>query len=87
MPYLAASFAYVVMNSLNLKRTLPKRFFLSMFVGSFALSTSHYIGQYGLQRNIDDIFSQIILDAHIERGSQVAIEAKKFNEELTQPQK
>ena len=87
MPYLAGSFAYVISNLFMFKRSLSKRFFLSMFVGSFALSTSHYVGQYGLQRNIDDIFAKIILDAHIKRGSQVAIDAKKFNDELTQPQK
>ena len=82
MPFLAGSFAYVISNMFMFKRSLPKRLAISLAVGSIAISGHHYVGQYGLQKNVNKIFDKIVDEKQIERGSQVAIQAKNFENEL-----
>ena len=82
IPFLGGSFAYTMSNMLMFKKSLPRRLATSLIVGSVALSGHHYVGQYGLQKNIKSIFDRLTEEKHIERGSKLAIEAKEFEMNL-----
>ena len=40
---------------------------IALMTGTFGIFSHHYIGQYGLQRNIDSIYQLILEQKHLER--------------------
>ena len=78
MPFIGMCGLYSIRIMTKSKRSLPLRMGLTMFVGTLCIFSNHYVGQYGLQRNIEPIFNEIISDKNIERQSKIALEANEF---------
>ena len=53
---MALSFLLFFKNQFNQKMSLSLRTFISFGIIAFTFGTSHYVGQYGLQNNIESIF-------------------------------
>ena len=75
IPYIGFGGLYIVNNLFNGKKSLPARMIIACTLGTFLLWSQHYVGQYGLLRNIEPLFSIMLQEKHIQRRSRVSLEA------------
>jgi hypothetical protein len=56
IPFVAASFGFCLMFFMRSKQPLFLRLMPLLFLGSFASIYNYHIGQYGVYRNVDELF-------------------------------
>ena len=78
MPYLCFLGITMVKNMFNFKRSLPIRLVGSLSIGTLAIFSNHYVGQYGIYKNMDEIFKVVVSEKNLARGSKVANDAQLF---------
>ena len=69
IPFMAASFGFCIMIFMRSKQTLYLRLLPLLFLGSFTSMYNYQIGQYGVYRNVDELY-RVLTD---KRDSEVGL--------------
>ncbi|TNV78704.1 hypothetical protein FGO68_gene12187 [Halteria grandinella] len=82
IPFMAGSFGFCLAFFLKSKMSLHVRLLPLMFLGSFASMYNYQVGQYGVYRNIDEIY-KVLTD---KRDSEVGGQAWRYLKDLASEQ-
>lgn len=82
IPFMAASAGFCLIFFMKSKMSLHVRLLPLMFLGSFASMYNYQVGQYGVYRNLDEIF-KVLTD---KRDSEVGGQAWRFLRDLASEQ-
>ena len=83
VPFLMGCLSYSVVQLLSYQSgSLTARTVRSVVVGTTGLAMCHYVGNYGMYKNVEQIFASLHSDSRVEQKSELALKARALDMEL-----